>query len=84
MSETIHPDALAAMRARARAGTRWAVYQNQALDSANAGHLQFLHVGTGCTYETPPKQYPADTEHGLGWRYLFAGYVNLETGAVEP
>lgn len=79
----IHADALAQMRARAREGTRWAAYENKALDSANAGHLQFLMVGTDCTYSDGPEKYPQDNEHGMGWRYLFAGHVNLETGAVE-
>jgi hypothetical protein len=63
-------------------GGKWAAYQNVALDSANAGHLQFLQYGDGCTYKKPPHKYPKDTMHGMGWRYLFAGFVNLDTGNV--
>lgn len=62
---------------------RWAAYENQALDSANAGHLQFLRFGAECTYEEPPIRYPVDTAHGLGWRYGLLGEVNLSTGHIE-
>lgn len=74
-------DALEQMRQR---GGTWAAYQNKALDSANAGHMQFLKVGQGCTYETPPGRYPVDNQHGMGWRYLYVGMVDLETGKVVP
>lgn len=77
------PEVLEIMKSRSREGTRWAAYQNQALDSANMGHMQFLHVGEGCTFNEPPEQYPKDTEHGLGWRYRFVGYVNLDTGEIS-
>ena len=73
-------EALAQMCER---GGSWAAYENQALDSTNAGHLQFLKVGEGCTFKDPPLQYPKDTEHGMGWRYRYIGRVNLETGEVE-
>jgi hypothetical protein len=62
--------------------TRWAAYQNKALDSASAGHLQFLAVGPKNTLKEAPKQAP-DTQHGLGWKYQFVGWVNLETGDVQ-
>lgn len=75
-------EALAIMRERARENTRWAAYQNVALDSRNCGHVQFLHVGNGCTFAEPPAQYPLDNEHGMGWRYRFIGYVDLATGLV--
>ena len=75
-----HEDALQQMRTK---GGSWAAYQNQALDSANAGHLQFLAVGQDCTYLDPPEQYPADNVHGMGWRYRFIGYVDLETGEIN-
>lgn len=81
--KNIDPEVLMVMRARAREGTRWAAYENKAMDSANAGHLQFLMVGNGCTYSDGPAKYPSDTVHGMGWRYLFVGYVNLETGEIE-
>ena len=77
---TAAPEALQAMRER---GGQWAMYENQALDSASRGHLQFLKFGPGCTYEVPPAQYPADTPFGLGWRYRHVGEVNLETGGLR-
>ncbi len=79
---TIDPDALSQMRERAKPETRWAVYQNQALDSATLGELRFLHVGSGCTFAEPPPRYP-DTQFGTGWRHLFIGWVNLDTGEIE-
>lgn len=75
----VHEEALAAMRER---GGSWAVYENQALDSSNAGHLQFLKYGPGCTYAEPPPQYPLDTVHGMGWRYRRIGTVDVETGKI--
>lgn len=71
--------ALQQMRDR---GGRWACYQNVALDSADHGRLQFLKIGPDCTHTQPPAHMP-DTHVGLGWKYLFCGYVNLETGQVE-
>lgn len=62
--------------------TRWAAYQNQALDSASAGHLQFLAIGPENTYTEAPEQMP-DTQHGMGWKYRFVGWVDLETGEVS-
>jgi len=56
--------------------TRWAVYKNQALDSASAGHQQYLAIGPGNTYQEPPEQMP-DGPHGLGWKYRFIGWVEL-------
>ena len=76
----ISEEALAQMR---HAAGQWAAYQNQALDSANVGHMQFLKFGEECTYETPPKIYPVDTAHGMGWRYQLVGVMNLDTGEVE-
>lgn len=66
-------DALAIMRDR---GGTWAVYENKALDSSNAGHLQFLQVGEKCTYKDPPNTYPADTAYGMGWKYVFIGFLD--------
>lgn len=62
-----------------RGGT-WAAYVNSDLSSPSLGHIQMLRYGAGCTHETPPAQYPADTKMGMGWRYLLAGIVNLKTG----
>jgi hypothetical protein len=64
-------------------GGKWAAYQNAALDSANSGHMQYLMYGEGCTYGKPPERYPADTEHGMGWRYVLVGLIDLETGAIS-
>jgi hypothetical protein len=79
---TIDPEALAQMKERWREDTRWAAYENKALDSRTLGELRFLHVGKGCTFEQPPPRYP-DTQHGTGWRHWFIGWVNLETGAID-
>lgn len=78
--QEIDKEALAQMRALEG---RWAVYENQLLGSANSGHLQFLKFGAECTYADPPVRYPVDNAHGMGWRYILAGEVNLETGQVE-
>jgi hypothetical protein len=75
----VDPEALAQMRLR---GGEWAAYRNEALDSRNCGHMQFLNVGPGCSYFSPPEQYPADTTAGMGWRYRFVDMVNLKTGEV--
>lgn len=78
--QRISEEALAQMR---HIEGQWAAYENKALDSANAGHMQFLKYGAECTYESPPVRYPVDTAHGLGWRYVIVGVVNLETGQIE-
>jgi hypothetical protein len=62
--------------------TRWAAYQNQALDSASLGHIQFLAVGPKNTLKEPPKRCP-DTHLGLGWKYQFFGWLDLETGEIN-
>ncbi len=78
--DLIGPEALAVMRSR---GGQWAAYQNMAMDSASCGHIQFLKYGQGCTFQTPPVRMP-DTEHGLGWKYLYVGIVNLDQATIEP
>ena len=80
--EKAQPYALAQMNA-IYPHARWAAYQNVALDSSNCGHLQFLAIGPENTYKEPPVQYPVDNEHGMGWRYRFAGWVDLETGEIK-
>jgi len=83
MNEKISPEALEVMKTRKLGeGARWAVYQNMALDSANCGHLQFLAVGPEQSHTTPPEQYPADTQAGLGWRYRFVGWADMASGEV--
>jgi len=71
---TEKPDAetLQLLRERLKPGQTWFAYQNHAMDSASLGHLQFLKVGAGCTYETAPKRMP-DTQHGISCGiYLWA------------
>lgn len=66
---------------RERGGT-WAAYQNHDLGHRDIGHLRFLKYGEDCTFKVPPSRYP-DTKHAIGWRYLFVGLLNLETGKAE-
>ena len=61
--------------------TKWAAYQNKALDSATSGHVQFIAIGPRNTFKEAPKQAP-DTQHGLGWKYRFVGWVDLHSGKV--
>jgi hypothetical protein len=75
---TISPEALATMRER---GADWFAYQSHDMSSRTLGDLQFLQCGPSRTYSEPPARMP-DTEHGLGWRYLLVGKVNLETGEI--
>jgi len=81
----ISPEALDAMHdAGLTLGRhRWAAYQNKDLGHPDLGHLQFLAVGPDCTFPTPPKRHP-DTATAINWRYCFVGWVNLETGDIEP
>ena len=76
------PDAEALQQMRERGGT-WAAYQSHDMSSHTLGDLRFLKVGEGCTFKHAPNRYP-DTQHGLGWRFLFCGLVNLELGVIEP
>lgn len=62
--------------------TKWAAYQNKAMDSASLGHLQFLAIGPKNTLKEPPKQAP-DTPYGIGWKYRFVGWVDMSTGEVK-
>lgn len=62
--------------------TRWAAYENHALDSVTCGELRFLAVGPQNTYQEAPDRYP-DSHLGVGWRYVYIGWVNLKTGAIE-
>lgn len=50
-----------------------------ALDSSNAGHLQYLAFGPDRTHEHPPHHAP----DGLGWRYLYCGEVDLDQGMIR-
>jgi len=62
--------------------TRWAAYQNKAMDSYSCGHLQFLAIGPRNTLKEAPEQAP-DTQFGTGWKYRFVGWVDPETGNVS-
>ena len=73
------PESLQQMRER---GGRWAAYQNHDMGSAELGHLRFVKVGPGCTLATPPERHP-DTPSVIGWRYLYVGMVNTETGDID-
>lgn len=53
-------------------GGEWGIFQNLALDSAGAGHMQFLRFGEGCTYTRPPPCMP-DGAWGAGWKYVLIG-----------
>jgi len=63
--------------------TFWATYQNHDLGHHGLGHLQFLAVGPQNTIKAAPGRMP-DTERSLNWRYIHVGFVNLETGQIEP
>ncbi len=60
---------------------RWAAYQNHAMDSAGLGHLRCMAIGPECTFKEAPERHP-DTQEVIGWRYLFVGWADLETGMV--
>lgn len=62
---------------------RWAVYQNVALDSSTRGELQYLLVGKNRTHKKPPPHMP-DTSRGLGWKWNFIGWVDVEKEEVIP
>lgn len=63
--------------------TRWAAYQNQALDSVTYGHIRFLAVGPENTFKEPPPCCPDSACHGDGWKYRFIGWLDLETGEIR-
>lgn len=62
-------------------GVRYAAYQNHDLGSEHLGHLRFLAVGPNNTFKAQPLHFP-DTQSEIGWRYVFVGWVNLETGEI--
>ena len=72
------PEALKQMRERPG---NWAAYRNHDLGHYDAGHMRFLKYGPDCTLKEPPQRYP-DTDQGIGWRYVYIGTVNLQTGEV--
>ncbi len=75
----IGASALALMRER---GGKWAAYQNHDMGHPDLGGLTFLQYGgPTSTYTTPPNR-ATDGAHGLGWRYLHVGYVDLKSGSI--
>jgi hypothetical protein len=80
MALKLEPELVERLRAR---GGVWACYQNQALDSPDAGKLRFLKIGVaGKPIATPPLRHP-NTPDFSGWHYGLVGIVNLEFGEVE-
>jgi len=79
----VHPDALKQMMGSPSNydSTRWASYQNTAMDSSNLGDMRFLAVGPENTYKEPPASYP-DTTASTAWAYRFIGWVDVGTGEV--
>lgn len=73
MSRVVEIDPGTVARLREKGGT-WGVYQNVALDSIDAGRIQFIRFGPGCTFEAPPDPCP-DTLFGTGWKYKLGGTV---------
>lgn len=59
-----------------------AVYQNQSLDSDDAGSFLFIVVGSHRTLTEAPPCAP-DGPYGIGWKYLHVGFLNLETNQLE-
>jgi hypothetical protein len=82
-ARSVHPDALKNMKASLHnlETTRWAAYENHALDSSNLGDMRFLAVGPENTFKMPPTRYP-DSHTGTGWAYQFIGWVDLSSGTV--
>jgi hypothetical protein len=64
-------------------GGDWYAYQNQAMDSACYGLVNYLCCGEGRTHATPPAHLPDGAIYGTGWKWLLVGKVNLKTGTVE-
>jgi hypothetical protein len=75
----VDPGLLATMQDR---GGTWAAYQNDVMDSHGGGDRQYMKVGEGCTHAEPPPHMP-DTQYGMGWKFRFKGFVNLETGEID-
>ena len=78
----IDPEALDAMRSRARAGDTWHAYRNEDMGHRDLGRLTFLVVGPTRTFQVPPEHAPDSADIGLGWRYRHLGTVALDSGTV--
>jgi hypothetical protein len=79
------PEALEAMQESPYnyGDTRWAAFENHALDSSTCGELRFLAVGPQNTCSEAPDRYPDTQQLGVGWKFVHIGWVNLETGDIE-
>ncbi len=62
--------------------TRWATYVNQDLGHRDCGRQVYVAIGPQNTWKKPENTAP-DGPWGLGWRYYFEGWLNLETGEVQ-
>ncbi len=76
----VQPRLLAQLREK---GGNWALFRNEAMDSAGFGHGQYIRYGEGCTLTELPLRCP-DTKYDTGWKYVLRGTVNLETGEIVP
>lgn len=72
-------DAIEAMRSQISPEGRWAAFQNHDLGSREVGHVMFMAVGPNNT----TKRIDHPSWGGSNWRYIFVGFVNLETGKIE-
>lgn len=84
MDQQISPEALEQMKESPYNfdDTKWAAYQNIAMDSAGLGDLRFMAVGPRNTLKEKTKRLP-DTHMGIGWRFQFVGWVDLEDGDIK-
>jgi hypothetical protein len=73
--ETTSPEMLAELKGKLKEGCAWYAYANHDLGSRDVGHVKFLLVGPGCTFEQPPSPLP-----GMDWRYYLEGKLDLESG----
>ena len=80
-SKEVDAYSLDIMRAR---GGAWAAYECCALDSSYRGQFQYLKYGPNCTHQEPPPHAPDSAHNGAGWKWLFVGLVDLETGKISP
>lgn len=84
--QTPSPDALQQMRDSPYnyPTTRWAMYENKAMDSASCGDLRFLATGPENTYKEPPDRYPDTPTLGPGWKYVHIGFATLTNNEADP
>lgn len=84
-TDPVDPLVLETLRTRAlEMQCRWAAYENHDLGHYDIGQHQFLAIGPTCTFQEPPSRAPDSLGRGFGWRYVHVGWVNLETGLIEP